>query len=150
MTFLRAPALFAFVFGDFMKRQNLIRAGLAALVGLACLTSVQAQSYPTKPVRLIVPFPAGGPTDLVGREAANILRDELKVRIVYVSHSIGEVTRLADDVALMNDEETLAFLRRQAEGARRGESDRADDRRQRHAPLRRVETLREADHERVE
>ncbi len=30
------------------------------------------------------------------------VRDEMKVRIVYVSHSIGEVTRLADDVVLMH------------------------------------------------
>ena len=36
------------------------------------------------------------------------VRDELKVRIVYVSHSIGEVTRLADDVALMNEGRVLA------------------------------------------
>lgn len=35
---------------------------------------VQAQPWPSKPIRLIVPFPAGGPTDLVGHEAANILR----------------------------------------------------------------------------
>lgn len=36
------------------------------------------------------------------------LRDELKVQIVYVSHSIGEVTRLADDVVLMHDGRTVA------------------------------------------
>ena len=36
------------------------------------------------------------------------LRDELHVRIVYVSHSIGEVTRLADDVVLMNEGQVVA------------------------------------------
>ena len=36
------------------------------------------------------------------------LRDELHVRIVYVSHSIGEVTRLADDVVLMNEGKVVA------------------------------------------
>ena len=36
------------------------------------------------------------------------VRDELKVRIVYVSHSIGEVTRLADDVVLMHQGSVLA------------------------------------------
>ena len=82
MTFLRAPALFAFVFGDFMKRQNLIRAGLAALVGLACLTSVQAQSYPTKPVRLIVPFPAGGATDLFARTLSQKLSEKMGTTLV--------------------------------------------------------------------
>ncbi len=36
------------------------------------------------------------------------VRDEMKVSIVYVSHSIGEVTRLADDVVLMNDGRVVA------------------------------------------
>ena len=37
------------------------------------------------------------------------VRDELKVRIVYVSHSIGEVTRLADDVVLMHQGGVMAY-----------------------------------------
>ncbi len=36
------------------------------------------------------------------------VRDELKVRIVYVSHSVGEVTRLADEVVLMNGGQVVA------------------------------------------
>lgn len=36
------------------------------------------------------------------------VRDEFGVRIVYVSHSIGEVSRLADDVVLMNDGKVVA------------------------------------------
>jgi tripartite-type tricarboxylate transporter receptor subunit TctC len=47
------------------------RAALAATV-LACVASAAgAQSFPAKPVRLIVPFPAGGGTDLISRELAN-------------------------------------------------------------------------------
>jgi molybdate transport system ATP-binding protein len=37
------------------------------------------------------------------------MRDELGVRIVYVSHSIAEVSRLADQVALMNEGKLIAF-----------------------------------------
>ena len=37
----------------------------AALVAVSCVAS--AQSYPSKPVRIIVPFPPGGTTDLVAR-----------------------------------------------------------------------------------
>jgi tripartite-type tricarboxylate transporter receptor subunit TctC len=46
---------------------------LAAMVAACVATSAQAQGYPSKPITLIVPFPAGSTTDLVGR----ILQDEL-------------------------------------------------------------------------
>jgi tripartite-type tricarboxylate transporter receptor subunit TctC len=46
---------------------------LAATVAVCFAASAQAQSYPSKPIALIVPFPAGSTTDLVGR----ILQDEL-------------------------------------------------------------------------
>ena len=38
--------------------------------------NVHAQSYPSKPVRVIFPFPAGGPTDLLGRAIAQKLSDQ--------------------------------------------------------------------------
>ncbi|WOP16880.1 tripartite tricarboxylate transporter substrate binding protein [Ottowia sp. SB7-C50] len=43
----------------------------AALLALAC--AAQAQAWPAKPVRLIVPFPAGGGTDAIAREVTNKL-----------------------------------------------------------------------------
>jgi tripartite-type tricarboxylate transporter receptor subunit TctC len=47
---------------------------LLAAVAAACVAaSAHAQNYPSKPITLIVPFPAGSTTDLVGR----ILQDEL-------------------------------------------------------------------------
>jgi tripartite-type tricarboxylate transporter receptor subunit TctC len=41
-----------------------------------------AQAFPTKPIKLLVPFPAGGPADLFGRALANGLPSELGQQIV--------------------------------------------------------------------
>jgi tripartite-type tricarboxylate transporter receptor subunit TctC len=45
--------------------------GLAlACVSLAFAAQVSAQSYPTRPVRIVIPWPAGGITDVIGRAVA--------------------------------------------------------------------------------
>jgi tripartite-type tricarboxylate transporter receptor subunit TctC len=41
-----------------------------------------ADTYPSKPIRLIVPFPPGGPTDIVARPLAALLGDRLKEQVV--------------------------------------------------------------------
>src|SRR5215218_4208594 len=49
----------------------------AALLLFADASSVHAQDYPTKPITLIVPFPAGGGVDVIGRIVADKLAAEL-------------------------------------------------------------------------
>lgn len=51
------------------------------LAGLACCTAL-AQSYPSKPIRLILPFPAGAPSDMVGRALAQKLAEQLGQNVV--------------------------------------------------------------------
>ena len=46
-------------------------------IGLAAATSVHAQDWPQKPVTLVVPFPAGGSTDMVARAIGPKLTDKL-------------------------------------------------------------------------
>jgi len=48
-------------------------------VAILCLTPAlaAAQAWPNKPIRVIVPFPAGGGTDMIGRLAAKHLTDRL-------------------------------------------------------------------------
>ena len=41
-----------------------------------------AQSFPNRPLRLVVPFPAGGPTDIVARPLAQLLGDSMKQAVV--------------------------------------------------------------------
>jgi tripartite-type tricarboxylate transporter receptor subunit TctC len=50
-------------------------AGAALLVALA--TSVSAQGYPSKPARVIVPYPPGGPTDIVARVVSQKLSEQM-------------------------------------------------------------------------
>ena len=81
-----------------MKRHHLIHTLLAAFVGLVCATSVQAQSYPTKPIRLIVPFPAGGATDLFARTLSQKLGEKMGTTLV-VENRPGAGGTLGSDLA---------------------------------------------------
>ena len=54
---------------------------LTMMLGMATLTA-HAQTYPAKPVRFIVPFPPGGPTDIMGRLAAQRLTEAWGVQVV--------------------------------------------------------------------
>jgi tripartite-type tricarboxylate transporter receptor subunit TctC len=63
-----------------MKKIHL--AGLLSLaLGLAC-PSVQAQSYPAKPIKAVVPFAAGSATDQIGRAFAQKMSESLGQPIV--------------------------------------------------------------------
>jgi tripartite-type tricarboxylate transporter receptor subunit TctC len=53
-----------------------------AAVLLALTASALAQDYPSKPVRLIIPFPPGGSNDVVGRMIATQLGDKLGKQVV--------------------------------------------------------------------
>ncbi len=61
---------------DNLKRQMLIGSVLAS-AGLMPKVAV-AQEYPVRPVKVIIPYPPGGPTDIVGRIVCIQLADILK------------------------------------------------------------------------
>jgi len=71
----------------------------AAALTLVASSLASAQTYPSKPVKLIVPFGAGGPADVFGREIAQHLSEALKQSFVVETRPGGGGTIGADAVA---------------------------------------------------
>jgi tripartite-type tricarboxylate transporter receptor subunit TctC len=59
-----------------------VKHALVALVALALAGAAQAQSWPAKPIRMVIPYPAGGSIDVSGRRLAEALGPELGQSIV--------------------------------------------------------------------
>lgn len=73
-------------------------------IALAGLSGVQAQSYPTKPITIIVPFPAGGPTDTIARIIADHMKNTLGQSVIIetvtgagATLGVGRVVTAAPD-----------------------------------------------------
>jgi tripartite-type tricarboxylate transporter receptor subunit TctC len=66
-----------------MLTKRVILAGLmAAGVVLTAAAPVAAQSYPSKPIKMIVPFPPGGPIDVMGRLVAERMTQALGQNVI--------------------------------------------------------------------
>lgn len=60
----------------------LSRAAIFALLSLAGLSSTLAQDFPTRPLTMVIPFAAGGPTDVLGRVVAARMSEVLGQQVV--------------------------------------------------------------------
>ena len=85
------------------SRRHLLAAA-ALLAAAFSATNAQAQSYPAKPVRLVVPFAPGGTTDIIARVVAEKLGPNLGGTVIVENKSGGggivgatEISRAAPD-----------------------------------------------------
>ncbi|HXF87574.1 MAG TPA: tripartite tricarboxylate transporter substrate binding protein [Xanthobacteraceae bacterium] len=83
----------------------------AAAFLVALTATAAAQDYPTKPVRLIIPFPPGGSNDVVGRMIATQLSEKLGKQVI-VDNRAGAGGVIGTEVAANspNDGYTLLII----------------------------------------
>src|SRR5829696_5283114 len=87
-----------------------IAAAMLAALGLSTSLHAAEDAYPSRPVRLVVPFPAGGPTDILGRLFAEKLTAHWGRQVVVDSRPGASGIIGADIVAKSNpDGYTVLF-----------------------------------------
>lgn len=92
-----------------MQFKKILRIVLAASVAMLCTTAI-AQTYPTKSVNIIIPFPPGGTLDIVGRMLAQKLTEQTGQSFVVENRAGGGGTIGANAVAKASpDGYTLLF-----------------------------------------
>ena len=75
-----------------------------------CLLQVcAAQTYPSQPVRLVVPYPPGGTTDIVARQYAEYLTNAFKQTVV-VENRPGGTTNIAAEAVVKSQPDGLTWL----------------------------------------
>jgi len=93
-----------------MEKLRYAAAVLGAVLALAVTQAAYAQDYPTRPVRIVVAFPPGGPTDFVGRLVAEKMTTLLGQR-VYIDNKPGaNGTMGGGDVAKSDPDGYSLFL----------------------------------------
>src|SRR5712671_7016836 len=92
-----------------MTRTRAIASSCAAWILTVLATPVQAQQFPSRPIKLVVPFPAGGGIDVTARIAAQALGGVLGQQIV-VQNQGGAGGAIATDSIVKADPDGYALL----------------------------------------
>ncbi len=78
----------------------------AAALAFAAVTA-SAQDWPTKPIRIVVPYPPGGSSDIIARAIAQPLSEALKQTVIVENKAGANGNTGTDAVAKSNDGHTL-------------------------------------------
>jgi tripartite-type tricarboxylate transporter receptor subunit TctC len=85
------------------------RALIAGLMALTLAPNVSAADYPTHPIKLVVPYAAGGPTDLLGRLVADYLGRDLK-QVVIVENKAGAQGAIGAEMVARSEPDGYTLL----------------------------------------
>ncbi|MBX9811996.1 MAG: tripartite tricarboxylate transporter substrate binding protein [Burkholderiales bacterium] len=78
---------------------NAQRVFISIILGIAAGATAAQNDYPNRPVRMVVPFPAGGPTDIVARPLAQKLSESLGYQVIVDNRGGAGGVIGADNVA---------------------------------------------------
>jgi tripartite-type tricarboxylate transporter receptor subunit TctC len=88
---------------------RMIAAAISLLVAAVASGAVSAQPYPSKPIRIIVPFPPGGPSDVIARAIGETVGPRLGQRII-IDNRPGANQIIAASAALAAPPDGYTFL----------------------------------------
>jgi tripartite-type tricarboxylate transporter receptor subunit TctC len=82
---------------------------LALLAGVNATCAAPSGAYPTKPIRLIVPYPPGGGNDIIGRAVAEKLTEKLGQQVV-IDNRGGAATVIGAEIAARSPADGYTIL----------------------------------------
>ena len=91
------------------RRRFLRLAATAAAVPATPIVAASQESYPTRPVRLLVGYAAGGPADIVARLTAQWLSDRLGQQVV-VENRVGAASNIAAEAVVRSPPDGYTLL----------------------------------------
>ena len=78
-------------------------------LALAAGSAIAADDYPSRPIRMMIPFPAGGPSDFVGRLISQSLTELLGKQVV-VDNRAGASGIIGTEIAVRSDPDGYTLL----------------------------------------
>src|SRR6202051_2511898 len=84
------------------RARSALIACLGLVAAIAAAPDAQAAEFPSRPIKLVVPYAAGGPTDIFGRRVAEYLAKDLR-QAVFVENKAGAQGAIGADMVARSD-----------------------------------------------